>query len=153
MSTLYVVSTPIGTLEDISYRAVRTLGEVDLIAAEDTRAARVLLDRYGVRGGRLVSFFEGNEARRTEDLVAELLAGVRVALISEAGTPGISDPGQRLVNFDRIDVGSPEAERWERCHFWQGPNGPAFVCLERWGTIVPHSGLLARWRPSVTIDR
>jgi 16S rRNA (cytidine1402-2'-O)-methyltransferase len=95
--TLYVVSTPIGNLEDMSFRAVRILGEVELIAAEDTRAARVLLDRHGIRGGRVVSFFDGNEARRTEDLVAELAAGVRVALISEAGTPGVSDPGQRLV--------------------------------------------------------
>jgi 16S rRNA (cytidine1402-2'-O)-methyltransferase len=96
---LYVVATPIGNLEDMSHRAVRVLGEAEVIAAEDTRAARVLLDRYQIPagGGRLVSFFEGNEAERTEELLGRLRAGARVALISEAGTPGVSDPGTRLV--------------------------------------------------------
>jgi 16S rRNA (cytidine1402-2'-O)-methyltransferase len=94
---LSVVATPIGNLEDLSYRAVRVLGEADVIAAEDTRSARHLLDRYGVSRPRLVSFFEGNEAERTAELVETVRGGAKVALVSEAGTPGVSDPGQRLV--------------------------------------------------------
>ena len=94
---LYVVPTPIGNLEDMTHRAVRVLGEVSVVAAEDTRSVKVLLDRYGLRPARLVSFFEGNEARRVEELIAELEGGAQVALVSEAGTPGVSDPGQRLV--------------------------------------------------------
>lgn len=95
--TLFVVATPIGNLEDMTYRAVRVLGEVEVIAAEDTRATRHLLDRYGIAARRLVSFFDGNEAERSATLVAELATGVNIALVSEAGTPGVSDPGHRLV--------------------------------------------------------
>jgi 16S rRNA (cytidine1402-2'-O)-methyltransferase len=98
--TLYLVATPIGNLEDLSHRAVRILGEVDLIAAEDTRAAQVLLQRYALRRP-LVSYFEGNEAERAEELLVRLQEGARVALISQAGTPGISDPGYRLVELCR----------------------------------------------------
>lgn len=100
--TLYVVATPIGNLEDLSPRAARVLREVDVIAAEDTRAVQVLLERADgggpVRPGRrVVSVFEGNEAARAEALVADLAAGKDVALVSEAGTPGVSDPGERVV--------------------------------------------------------
>lgn len=98
--TLYLVATPIGNLEDLTHRAVRVLGEVDLIAAEDTRAAQVLLQRYSIRRP-LVSYFEGNEAARAEELLARLQDGARVALISQAGTPGISDPGYRLTELCR----------------------------------------------------
>lgn len=94
---LHVVATPIGNLEDMTYRAVRVLSEVDVIAAEDTRAASRLLGHYGIRAPRVVSFFEGNEAARTAALIEDLRAGRRVALISEAGMPGISDPGERLI--------------------------------------------------------
>jgi len=94
---LYVVATPIGNLEDITYRAVRVLGEVDLIAAEDTRRSGQLLRHLGIEPRRMVSFFEGNEASRSEELAAELAGGARVALVTDAGTPGVSDPGQRLV--------------------------------------------------------
>lgn len=97
VGVLSVVATPIGNLEDMTHRAVRILGEAHVIAAEDTRAARHLLDRYGISGPRLVSFFDGNEAERTVELVELVRGGARVALISEAGTPGVSDPGQRLV--------------------------------------------------------
>ncbi|HEX2573576.1 MAG TPA: 16S rRNA (cytidine(1402)-2'-O)-methyltransferase [Polyangia bacterium] len=93
---LYVVATPIGNLEDITYRAVRILSSVELIAAEDTRAAQVLLGRYGITT-KVLSYFEGNEAARAEELTARLRAGAAIAVISEAGTPGISDPGERLV--------------------------------------------------------
>ena len=96
IGTLYVVATPIGNLEDVTYRAVRILGEVDLIAAEDTRAAQVLLDRYGIRRP-LISYFEGNEAARAAELSGRLAAGARLALISQAGTPTLSDPGFRLI--------------------------------------------------------
>jgi 16S rRNA (cytidine1402-2'-O)-methyltransferase len=101
--TLYLVGTPIGNLEDLSPRAARILREVDLVAAEDTRAARVLLAHADAAGGvnpvrRVVSFFEGNEAARAEELAVALRAGGRVAVISEAGMPGVSDPGARAVD-------------------------------------------------------
>ncbi len=103
MSTgkLFVVGTPIGNLDDITLRALRVLSTVDVIAAEDTRAAQHLLTHHQVRSGqpsaKIVSFFAGNEAGRTDELVGCLLAGQSVAVISEAGMPGVSDPGQRLV--------------------------------------------------------
>lgn len=100
--TLYLVGTPIGNLEDLSPRAARVLREVDLIAAEDTRAARVLLAQADAAGGvnpgrRVISYFEGNEAARAEELAGALRDGRRIAVISEAGMPGVSDPGARAV--------------------------------------------------------
>jgi 16S rRNA (cytidine1402-2'-O)-methyltransferase len=100
---LYVVATPIGNLEDITYRAVRILGEADLIACEDTRQTRKLLDHYGIQKPA-ISYHEHNEAERTEDLVARLQAGAVIALVSDAGTPLVSDPGYRLVRA-AIDAG------------------------------------------------
>ena len=94
--TLYVVATPIGNLEDITLRAVRVLGEVDLVAAEDTRSAGVLLSHHGV-STPTVSLYKDNEERRGAEVAARLEQGAAVALISEAGMPGISDPGARLV--------------------------------------------------------
>jgi 16S rRNA (cytidine1402-2'-O)-methyltransferase len=94
--TLYIVATPIGNLEDITVRALRILKEVDLIACEDTRHTRKLLDHYGVRT-RTVSYHEHNEYERSAELVERLRAGESVALVSDAGTPLISDPGFRLV--------------------------------------------------------
>ncbi len=99
--TLYVVATPIGNLEDMSYRAVRILSEVALIAAEDTRHSRRLLDHYGIKS-RLISCHEHNEHERSPELVAKLQAGEDVALISDAGTPAIADPGYRLVRACRL---------------------------------------------------
>ncbi|MBI5836034.1 MAG: 16S rRNA (cytidine(1402)-2'-O)-methyltransferase [Candidatus Eisenbacteria bacterium] len=93
---LYLIGTPIGNLEDITHRAVRVLGEVDQILAEDTRRARVLLDRYAI-SKPLSSFFEHNEARRLEPVMRALEEGRRIAVITDAGSPGISDPGFRLV--------------------------------------------------------
>src|SRR5579863_4632229 len=93
---LYVVATPIGNLEDITYRAVRVLGEADLIACEDTRQTRKLLDHYGIQKPA-VSYHEHNEVERSEDLVARLAEGAVIALVSDAGTPLVSDPGYRLV--------------------------------------------------------
>jgi 16S rRNA (cytidine1402-2'-O)-methyltransferase len=93
---LYVVATPIGNLEDITARALRVLGSVDLIAAEDTRHSRKLLNHFGIRTP-LISYHEHNERQRQAELVQRLLTGQRLALISDAGTPAIADPGYRLV--------------------------------------------------------
>lgn len=94
--TLYVVATPIGNLEDISFRAVRVLKEVDVIACEDTRHTRVLLSRYGI-AAPLISYHEHNEETRAAELLRRLQAGSSVALIADAGTPMLSDPGFTLV--------------------------------------------------------
>jgi 16S rRNA (cytidine1402-2'-O)-methyltransferase len=93
---LYLVATPIGNLEDITYRAVRVLGEVDAIACEDTRETRKLLGHYGIRKPT-ISYHEHNEAERAGELAARMLAGEKVALVSDAGMPLVSDPGYRLV--------------------------------------------------------
>lgn len=93
---LYVVATPIGNLEDITYRAVRVLGEADLIACEDTRQTRKLLDHYGIRKPT-ISYHEHNETGRSAELAGRLCAGETIALVSDAGVPLISDPGYRLV--------------------------------------------------------
>ncbi len=93
---LYVVATPIGNLADITLRALRVLGEVDVIAAEDTRTTKKLLSHHGITTP-LVSYHEHNETVRTPELLERLRAGDAVAVVSEAGTPSISDPGYRLV--------------------------------------------------------
>ncbi|MFV1995015.1 MAG: 16S rRNA (cytidine(1402)-2'-O)-methyltransferase [Verrucomicrobiales bacterium] len=94
---LRIVATPIGNLGDITLRALDALRSADIIACEDTRHTARLLTRHEIRGARRVSLHEHNEARRSEELVAELLAGRSVALVSDAGMPTISDPGQRLL--------------------------------------------------------
>ena len=94
---LYVIATPIGNLEDMTYRAVRLMQEVSLIAAEDTRHSRKLLDHYAIRTP-LISYHEHNEGARAEQLVGKLLDGDSLGLISDAGTPCIADPGYRLVS-------------------------------------------------------
>jgi 16S rRNA (cytidine1402-2'-O)-methyltransferase len=94
---LYVVATPIGNLEDVSARALRVLGEVDVIACEDTRHSARLLSTHGIRTPT-ISYFEHNEQHRTPALIERLAHGENVALITDAGTPAISDPGYRLVS-------------------------------------------------------
>jgi 16S rRNA (cytidine1402-2'-O)-methyltransferase len=95
---LYVVGTPIGNLEDISLRALRVLKEVDVIACEDTRQTRKLLDHYGI-ATRTVSYHEHNEARRAGEIVERLKSGTNAALVSDAGMPGVSDPGYRIITL------------------------------------------------------
>lgn len=94
--TLYLVATPIGNLEDITLRALRVLGEVDVVAAEDTRHTGLLLKHYGI-SKPLISYHKFNEARRSEEVLARLARGQTIALVTDAGSPGISDPGTRVV--------------------------------------------------------
>jgi 16S rRNA (cytidine1402-2'-O)-methyltransferase len=96
MGTLYVVATPIGNLEDVTLRALAVLREAELVLAEDTRRTRVLLDRHGI-AARPVSLHAHNETARTQQVLAALTDGKAVALVSDAGTPLVSDPGERLV--------------------------------------------------------
>jgi 16S rRNA (cytidine1402-2'-O)-methyltransferase len=95
---LYVVATPVGNLDDITQRALRTLKEVDLIACEDTRQTLKLLSHFDIHK-RLVSYHEHNEITRAAELVIELEQGAKIALVTDAGTPAISDPGHRLVQL------------------------------------------------------
>jgi 16S rRNA (cytidine1402-2'-O)-methyltransferase len=94
--SLYLVATPIGNLEDITLRALRVLKEVDLIACEDTRQTLKLLSHYGIQT-RLVSYHEHNEMTKASELVVDLEGGAKIALVTDAGMPGISDPGFRLI--------------------------------------------------------
>src|SRR5262250_650609 len=102
---LYVVATPIGNLEDITYRAERVLKEADLIACEDTRQTRKLLDHYGI-SRPMVSYYEHNENERAQELLEKLKGGATIAQVSDAGMPGISDPGYRVVKL-AVERGIP----------------------------------------------
>jgi 16S rRNA (cytidine1402-2'-O)-methyltransferase len=95
---LYIVSTPIGNLKDITLRAIETLKSVDLIAAEDTRHTKILCQHYAIPTP-LTSYFEHNAFKKGDQIVKMLLSGKSVALVSDAGTPGISDPGYKLINL------------------------------------------------------
>lgn len=98
--TLYLVATPIGNLEDITLRALRVLKECDVVAAEDTRHSGQLLQHFGIKKPML-SYFQFNEARRSEQILERLGRGEKVALVTDAGSPGISDPGERVVGAAR----------------------------------------------------
>ena len=102
---LYLVATPIGNLEDITLRAIRVLKQCDLIACEDTRRTQKLLNHLGIENPT-ISYHEHNEASRAVELVEKLAAGARIAMVSDAGTPGISDPGYRLIAL-AIERGLP----------------------------------------------
>jgi len=94
--TLYLVATPIGNLQDVTLRGVETLRNVDLIACEDTRHTQKLLNHLGIKK-KLISFHEHNEHSRINELISRLLAGESIAIVSDAGTPAINDPGFRIV--------------------------------------------------------
>ena len=102
-ATLYLVATPIGNLEDITLRALRTLRECDVVAAEDTRRTGRLLNYFGI-SRPLLSYFRFNEAKRSEEILQRLARGEKVALVTDAGTPGVSDPGERVVRA-ALDAG------------------------------------------------
>jgi 16S rRNA (cytidine1402-2'-O)-methyltransferase len=102
---LAVCATPIGNLEDVTLRVLRELSDADLVLCEDTRRTRALLTRHGV-SAKLLSYHEHNEAKRTAELIPRLVAGERMALVSDAGLPGVSDPGNRLV-ATAIESGVP----------------------------------------------
>src|SRR5215475_11721102 len=95
-ATLYLVATPIGNLEDITLRALRTLKECDAVAAEDTRRTGQLLKHFDI-SKPLLSYFQFNEARRSEEIIERLKRGEKIALVTDAGSPGISDPGEKVV--------------------------------------------------------
>lgn len=103
--TLYIVATPIGNLEDITFRAVRILGEVDLILCEDTRTTNKLLQKYGIKN-KTISYNSHTTETKNKKIVDDLLDGKNIALVSDAGTPGISDPGSFLINF--INKNAPD---------------------------------------------
>lgn len=96
MAVLYIIATPIGNLEDISKRALRILSEVDLILCEDTRVTKKLLERFGIKTATR-SYHQHSKLKKTEEIVQLLKKGKNLALVSDAGTPGISDPGNKLV--------------------------------------------------------
>lgn len=114
IGTLYLVATPIGNLEDITYRAVKVLSSVDLIAAEDTRKTKILLDHYNINKP-MMSYYSYNEQIRAPQLIEKLLTGQSIALVSDAGTPGISDPAFHIVqqalqnNIPIIPIPGPSA--------------------------------------------
>ncbi|HYE16210.1 MAG TPA: 16S rRNA (cytidine(1402)-2'-O)-methyltransferase, partial [Pyrinomonadaceae bacterium] len=112
--TLYLVATPIGNLEDITRRALRVLSEADVVACEDTRRTRTLLEHFGIRA-KTVSYHEHNERERAEELASMVEGGASVAVVTDAGTPGVSDPGYRVVR----------------------------ACVERGLTVVPVPGAAA----------
>jgi 16S rRNA (cytidine1402-2'-O)-methyltransferase len=112
--TLYIVSTPIGNLEDITLRALRILGEVDMIAAEDTRHSIKLLNHHGIRKP-MISYWREKEQERSDEIISRLQGGQSIALISDAGTPGIADPGAVIIqkaireNMQIVSVPGPSA--------------------------------------------
>ena len=112
--TLYLVATPIGNLEDITRRALRVLSEADVVACEDTRRTRTLLEHFGIRA-KTVSYHEHNERERAEEMASMVEGGASVAVVTDAGTPGVSDPGYRVVR----------------------------ACVERGLTVVPVPGAAA----------
>ena len=111
---LYIVATPIGNLEDITLRAIRTLKESDIIAAEDTRHTKILLDKYGIEKP-LISYYSYNKTRKGDKIIALLKEGKTIALVSDSGTPGVSDPGELLIkeaikeNINIIGIPGPTA--------------------------------------------
>ena len=144
---LVVCATPIGNLEDVTLRVLAALRDADVVLCEDTRHTAGLLARHGIEGKRLVSYHEHNEASRTDEFVPRLVAGERVALVSDAGMPGVSDPGARIVRA-ALDAGVevvvlPGASAVETALVASGFSGGAFRFLG----FLPRtaSGLSSLW--------
>lgn len=153
MGTLFIVATPIGNLEDLTFRALRTLREVDVIAAEDTRRTAKLLAHYEIQKS-MVSLHEHNEHREAPRLVARLLKGESIALVSDAGTPGIADPGARLVREARdagvqvVPIPGPSAIT--AALSVAGIDSPEFVFM---GFAPAKSGARLRWLEELSVER
>ena len=113
-NTLYLVTTPIGNLSDMTPRAVEVLGKVDFVACEDTRVGGALLSRFGIKKP-LISYFEHNKRDRGETIAARILAGESCAMISDAGTPAISDPGEDLAALCRMNRKDGEEDGGAPC--------------------------------------
>lgn len=128
MSVLYIVATPIGNLDDITFRAVKVLEQVQVIACEDTRHTQTLLNHLNITGKRLIACHSHNEASSSQGIVKLLEEGLDVAYCSDAGTPGVSDPGSRVVNAVR-EAGFPVV-----------PVPGASACI----TLVSASGLMGK---------
>lgn len=137
---LYIVATPIGNLKDITYRAVEVLNNVDLIACEDTRHTKILLDHYGIKTPT-TSFFQHNRFSKGEYLLGLLKAGKNIALVSDAGTPGILDPGYNLINLaikNNIEITAiPGAAAFVNALVLSGKPAHEFIFA---GFLVPRSG-------------
>ncbi len=141
MSTLYIVATPIGNLDDITLRAIKTLREADVIACEDTRHTQTLLTHLEITGKRLIACHAHNEAASSQGIKGLLSQGLSVAYCSDAGTPGVSDPGSRLVRavreagFDVVPI--PGASASVTLISASGLNGKTFTFE---GFLSPKSG-------------
>lgn len=141
MSTLYIVATPIGNLDDITLRAIKTLREADVIACEDTRHTQTLLTHLEITGKRLIACHAHNEAASSQGIIGLLSQGLSVAYCSDAGTPGVSDPGSRLVRavreagFDVVPI--PGASASVTLISASGLNGKTFTFE---GFLSPKSG-------------
>jgi 16S rRNA (cytidine1402-2'-O)-methyltransferase len=150
--TLFVVATPIGNLEDLTFRALRTLREVDLIAAEDTRRTSKLLAHYEIHKS-LVSLREHNEAKQGARLVADLEGGRQIALVTDAGTPGIADPGARFVRLARERgirvVPIPGCSAITTALSGSGVTGDEFV----FAGFAPPGGQLTSWLNDLNKER
>ena len=141
MSTLFIVATPIGNLDDITLRAIKTLSEADVIACEDTRHTQTLLSHLEITGKRLIACHAHNEAASSQGIIGLLSQGLSVAYCSDAGTPGVSDPGSRLVRavreagFDIVPI--PGASASVTLISACGLNGKTFTFE---GFLSPKSG-------------
>src|SRR3989338_6680848 len=130
MATLFVVATPIGNLDDVTLRALRVLKEVDVILCEDTRVTKRLLEKYAITGKQLTAYNEQRSGINASKVIALLEVGKNVALVSDAGTPGISDPGSLLVQ--KVREALPEV----KIESGSGPNaGPLAVFSSRFAPL------------------